>query len=543
MQIMSKNSTGMADKPALDDKFNIKKYIDGLAAFIKDCEVPMTIAVQGDWGTGKTSIMEMVRKELTGVKCVWFNTWQYSQFNMGDQLPLILLSSLLEKITEESGHTDAKETAKKALKTIFKMGMTVVSNVTNGATEGVENCLFSDGEEASLPESIGKLKDSFQNAINEICKNKNLDRIVVFVDDLDRLNPGKAVELLEVLKLFLDCDKCVFVLAIDYGVVSRGVSEKYGDLIGEEKGKSFFDKIIQVPFKMPVANYEIKNYIKNCLESSKMEVSADKLETYRDLIGLSVGYNPRGMKRLFNAFSLLQKISGDEIADDEHKKAILFAILCLQQTCEELYNHIVYNKNELDEAFLETLKKEDEYPEIYASINIQEEKHESVANLMGAVYATICNNDDVLDASDIEKLKSVLESSTITSTSAASVRRGAVECDVDTFVEELDLPSKPLLKEVVDYYKTKTAESPDYKITARKGSTSHVSLKYQGHLVFDAYIHKTCLRIDFFVKDANIGANDLPDGCTPYTGRFFTYSMKKDNAEYFRMLAKKYMNG
>jgi predicted KAP-like P-loop ATPase len=256
---MAKTQTGMTDKPALEDKFNIQKYINGLAAFIKDCEVPMTIAVQGDWGTGKTSIMEMVRKELTGVKCVWFNTWQYSQFNMGDQLPLILLSSLLEKITEESGHTDAKETAKKALKTIFKMGMTVVSNVTNGATEGVENCLFSDGEEASLPESIGKLKDSFQNAINEICKSRNLDRIVVFVDDLDRLNPGKAVELLEVLKLFLDCDKCVFVLAIDYGVVSRGVSEKYGDLIGEEKGKSFFDKIIQVPFKMPVANYEIKN--------------------------------------------------------------------------------------------------------------------------------------------------------------------------------------------------------------------------------------------------------------------------------------------
>jgi hypothetical protein len=294
---------------------------------------------------------------------------------------------------------------------------------------------------------------------------------------------------------------------------------------------------------MPVANYEIKSYIESCLESSGIKVSADKLETYRDLIGLSVGYNPRGMKRLFNAFSLLQKISGDEIADDEHKKAILFAILCLQQTCEELYNHIVYNKNELDEAFLETLKKEDEYPEIYASINIPEEKHESVANLMGAAYATICNNDDVLDASDIEKLKSVLESSTITSTSAAPVRRGAVECDVDTFVEELDLPSKPLLKEVVNYYKTKTAESSDYKITARKGSTSHVSLKYQGHLVFDAYIHKTCLRIDFFVKDANIGANDLPDGCTPYTGRFFTYSMKKDNAEYFRMLAKKYMNG
>lgn len=51
---------------------------------------------------------------------------------------------------------------------------------------------------------------------------------MIFVDDLDRLVPSKAVELLEVLKLFLDCKQCVFVLAIDYEVVIRGAIKKYG---------------------------------------------------------------------------------------------------------------------------------------------------------------------------------------------------------------------------------------------------------------------------------------------------------------------------
>lgn len=55
--------------------------------------------------------------------------------------------------------------------------------------------------------------------------------MVIFVDDLDRLQPAKAVELLEVLKVFLDCEKCVYVLAVDYEVVTQGIKQKFGDLL------------------------------------------------------------------------------------------------------------------------------------------------------------------------------------------------------------------------------------------------------------------------------------------------------------------------
>ena len=48
------------------------------------------------------------------------------------------------------------------------------------------------------------------------------------MDDLDRLEHRKAVELLEVLKLFFDVEGCVFILAIDYDVVVKGVTAKYG---------------------------------------------------------------------------------------------------------------------------------------------------------------------------------------------------------------------------------------------------------------------------------------------------------------------------
>lgn len=80
---------GFIDVPASGNKFEIKNYIDGISKFILTCNTSMTMSIQGDWGTGKTSIMELVRskieKDVSDI--IWFNTWQFSQFNMGDKLP------------------------------------------------------------------------------------------------------------------------------------------------------------------------------------------------------------------------------------------------------------------------------------------------------------------------------------------------------------------------------------------------------------------------------------------------------------------------
>ena len=52
---------------------------------------------------------------------------------------------------------------------------------------------------------------------------------VIFIDDLDRLDPPVAVQVLELLKNIFDLEKCVFVLAIDYQVVVKGLKDKFGE--------------------------------------------------------------------------------------------------------------------------------------------------------------------------------------------------------------------------------------------------------------------------------------------------------------------------
>ncbi len=184
--------------------------------------------------------------------------------------------------------------------------------------------------------------------------------------------------LLEVLKLFLDCEHCVFVLAIDYNVVVKGAKSKYGKDLDDEKGKAFFEKIIQVPFTVPVANYDLQNFIRNSLEKLDFkfnEKNGDKsiIETVTQLIRYTIGNNPRTINRLFNSVSLLTYINGNvDISDVE--KLMILTMVCFQLRFEEAYDYLltVYNNTPEDDD-------QDGIVESYL-INLLENSFEEIEN-------------------------------------------------------------------------------------------------------------------------------------------------------------------
>lgn len=341
---------GLTDEAATVDLFNINKHLDGLSRFIKACNTPMTISIQGSWGSGKTSIMKMVEHEIEkDVIPVFFNTWQFSQFELGNSLAFSMIKVLLNKLQDDDSFIKHfTSVCSNALTTALKSVSIYNINVD------LKKCTEKTVDD-NYAEQIENLHQHFQEVVNRACEREHKDRVVIFVDDLDRLVPSKAVELLEVLKLFLDCKQCVFVLAIDYEVVIRGAIEKYGfasytsDKIDDkernreyEKGKSFFDKIIQVPFKVPVAVYDIKNYLKDGFNKINLKIDDNDLQDYIDLCASSIGSNPRSLKRLLNAFLLLTFIGEGSIdLNNKDKAKLLFAALCLQQYKEKIYNLIV----------------------------------------------------------------------------------------------------------------------------------------------------------------------------------------------------------
>lgn len=350
-----------SDIPTVKDEFMIDEYILGLSNFITGCETPLTLAIQGDWGTGKTSIMYQVEEKLKEksssnskrkIKTIFFNTWQYSQFDMDKNLAVTLITDLIDEL--EVTDVNKRENFKKSLAVITKsmeylkldFGLLNIEKINDQLLK-----LISNEEKAN---NLKNLKQNLQSIIDDSIKENNYEKIVIFIDDLDRLVPKKAIEFLEILKLFLDCRNCVFVLAIDYNVVLRGIKSKYGDDLDNEKGKAFFEKIIQVPFTVPVANYHMENFVNVSLEKLNFYFNDDVTKNVTQLIRDSIGNNPRSVNRLFNSVSLLMHIinPNNELENDD--KLLIIATVCFQLRFDEAYDYLLTSYNNSPEDSEET---------------------------------------------------------------------------------------------------------------------------------------------------------------------------------------------
>lgn len=213
-------------------------------------------------------------------------------------------------------------------------------------SQGVDySSLFSGEDNEDFHDDSGTLTDlrnSFADLVQDYCDKTGKDRVVFLIDDLDRLQPSRALELLEVMKIVLDVPKTVFVLAIDYDIVQLGLSQKYGEARGKYdtwKARSFFDKIVQVPFNMPTNAYDPRALISDLLGKILGEETESLATFFKVAVQRSAGNNPRAIKRLFNAFTLTSLIYSSG-ANQEFDSAGVFLFICYQLAYPEVYRSL-----------------------------------------------------------------------------------------------------------------------------------------------------------------------------------------------------------
>ncbi|RKZ77210.1 MAG: hypothetical protein DRR19_28145 [Candidatus Parabeggiatoa sp. nov. 1] len=325
-------------KNSYNDALGLNDYAEALSNMILNTpNTPITIGIGGDWGSGKTSLMNMIEHKIRSVhkniRTLWFNAWQFSQFNMGDELSISLLSRFIREIENLGTETQEESKAKKALR-LMVAGTVEMA----GAGDAAKNIIESS-------DKIAELKKQLVDLVQEKRHTSQFDRIVVFIDDLDRLIPKKAVELLETLKVFLDIEGCVYVLACDRQLVAAGIKQKFG--VDETKtAPSFFDKIIQVPFSMPVSEYNTDEFCQELLDRIGVTYELTDIGHYVKLINNSVGFNPRTVTRLFYNLLLFNKIVekmsiNDPASQPNDRVRMLFAKLCLQESFNPMYKYLL----------------------------------------------------------------------------------------------------------------------------------------------------------------------------------------------------------
>jgi len=378
---------GIVDEPLKkegQDLLKIRKYSNALIKYIKSAQTPTTIGIQGEWGSGKTSLLNTIYTELDKAnehqdskdfKVVWINSWENSLMATPEEALIKIINEIINTLVEVdpkvNNITKVKEAATVAAKGILRVGAGILGGQAGGTV--MEEVLHSSN-------SIRDLRVQLTTLINEIreSENQRVDKIVIFVDDLDRIDPPEAVKILELLKNIFSIPGCVFVLAIDYQVVIKGLKEKFGQRTPENEWefRAFFDKIIQLPFLMPVGSYDMGNYVNDLLRQIGFQDENEiDSEFVSETVKYTIGGNPRSIKRLINSLALIN-IFNEEAEDDDDQSSdgadvtterqLLFALVCLQNSSSEVYGLLSHQPDfkqwNKDLAFTYTQGKEEENP-------------------------------------------------------------------------------------------------------------------------------------------------------------------------------------
>lgn len=360
MQTIS-NVIDIPKHPEAKDQLGINNYKDGLINFIKSAQTPLTIAIQGEWGSGKTSLMNSIQHSLCDKEAqfygVWINTWEYALLTDERETMTNIIRGILAKVIkvlEENKIKDVDRLKQKAtsfLSNVSRVALRAGANMATGGVGGeVVDELFNSGNTEEV--TVKDLHQELQKYIN-LCVEKadHKDGFLFFIDDLDRVNPPMAVQILELLKNIFDLENCIFILAIDYDVVVKGLEPKFGKKTDENERefRSFFEKIIQLPFSMPVGSYSIKDIIMdNLLELgyfTEEELDEDFQEDIQEISLLTVGKNPRAIKRLLNALSLIKcinlSVESDPSENDKIEGLVNYAVFSVQIAYPLIYKALM----------------------------------------------------------------------------------------------------------------------------------------------------------------------------------------------------------
>ena len=266
---------------------------------------PISIGISGSWGTGKSSLVKMIGNSLKEAdtrekKYVFleFNAWLYQGY---DDARMALLQTVADKLVIES--KSRQSNIEKALDfakrvnwlRIGNLALPVVTGALVGGTlggpvgavigaaggllkaggtptaEDLEKLrtayatlkpelkgLIKDREEKSLPQEIAELRKSFEDLLSSMGVT-----LVVLVDDLDRCLPQTAISTLEAMRLLLFLPHTAFIIAADEQMIRSAVRVHFGDVdLTDDLVTSYFDKLIQVPLRVPrLGITEVKAYL------------------------------------------------------------------------------------------------------------------------------------------------------------------------------------------------------------------------------------------------------------------------------------------
>lgn len=349
------------------DSFNLHYQLGPIYDILRhpDTDTPLAIAIFGSWGTGKTTAMRWLHGLLgewnekakvenkIRVRTVWFYPWKYD--SKEDVWRGLIAEVIIKSLsTDDVTMSDVVNAAKRfglflgrgfvhalaALK--LKAEVSVPgSGVKAGAEVSLSAIkdILEEYRETSHPERgfLNEFEDTLRTWVKSMLGER--DRMVIFIDDLDRCMPDVALQVLEALKLYLNIDRLIFVVGVDRGVVDKLVAEHYHKLgLDRDKSKHYLAKMFQVDVDLAPSVRQIEVFLDEQLKRFPLwrEQLVDReLEILRTVVLSLADRNPREVKRLINS----AMVRGAGVLVDEAETATDEPALTFKQSLQLFFVH------------------------------------------------------------------------------------------------------------------------------------------------------------------------------------------------------------
>lgn len=290
------------DSETKSDYLNFYYLVDAVESIAMDAKLtPSTIGVYGDWGSGKSSLMQMVEEKIKtehkeDACCIRFNGWLFEGYEdaktafCGSILDALranktIPSKVKTRITNLLKKVDGKKILMKggsvALDILLTGGLgsityLTIDAITNALKDKLSNVSADDIKEVlkgvlteNKKQSTSNRNDIkiFQEEFKKILDESKIEHLVIFVDELDRCTPDTVLDIFAAMRLFLFVEKTSFIIGADSRLVDYAIKSRYKNIVGNDLdiSKEYLEKLIQYPVTIPkLDELELERYL-TCL--------------------------------------------------------------------------------------------------------------------------------------------------------------------------------------------------------------------------------------------------------------------------------------
>ncbi len=283
-------STDQPIRSSTEDRFGRAPFAKRIAETIANRPdvSSLVLGLYGAWGDGKTSVLYMIEERLRvepNVVVVRFNPWHFTSEEQLIRGFFGTLASALGKVLATKG-----ERVGEAIKRYGGLLSLASTSVAGGAVTISPGQAVQGLGEALSATTLDELKERIERGLSDSGK-----KVVVLIDDIDRLDRAETHAIFKLVKLSAGFDYTTYLLAFDEAIVAAALGERYGEG-SQSAGRAFLEKIIQVPLRMPPADASALRHlayegVEAALQQAEIELSREEVDLFT--IQFMSGLEPR----------------------------------------------------------------------------------------------------------------------------------------------------------------------------------------------------------------------------------------------------------